>query len=57
MLVGHVRIDLCSADAAMSEHTLHAPNVGAVHKQVGRKAVSHGVRTDMFGNTGDAGVF
>ena len=50
MLVGHMGVHLRGTDVAVPEHGLYAANVGAVHQQIGCKAVSHGVRTDVLGD-------
>ncbi len=51
MLIGDVRIDLGGADTTMAKHRLNTSYIGAVHQQVGGKAMPHRVGTDMFGNT------
>ena len=56
MLVSDVRIYLRCGDTAMPEHTLHAANIRAVHKQVSRKAVAHRVRTDVLGDSSKSRV-
>lgn len=33
-------VDLGGCDVAVAEHRLHAPEVGAVHEQVGCKAMA-----------------
>lgn len=56
MFICHVGIYLCRADIAVSEHRLDTSEIGPVHKQVGGKAVAHGVGADMFGDTGETGI-
>ena len=51
MLVSDMRIYLRCGDTAMPKHTLYAANIRAVHKQVGRKAMAHRVRTDALGDS------
>ena len=57
VLVGDVGVDLCGADVAVAEHALNATQVGAVHQQVGREAVAHGVGADVLGDASEAGIF
>lgn len=51
MLVSDMRIYLRCGDTTMPKHTLYAANIRAVHKQVGRKAMAHRVRTDALGDS------
>lgn len=50
--IGDVRIDLGGGDIAMSEHRLHAADIGAVHEQVGGEAVAQGMGADFLSNPG-----
>ena len=50
-------IDLSGTDVAVPEHRLHASDICPIHKEVSGKTVPHSVRTDMFGDTRQLGVF
>ena len=56
MLIGDMSIDLGCADVAVTEHRLNTTDVGAVHEEVGGKAVSHRVRTDVFCDAGKSSI-
>ena len=56
MLVGNVGVDLGSSYTTVAKHGLDASNIRSVHEEVGGKAVAHGVRTNMLGNTSEPGV-
>lgn len=56
MLVGDVRIDLGGADITVAEHALNTPNIGAVHQQVSRETMPHGVRANVFGDTSTSSI-
>lgn len=51
------RINLCGRQAAVTEHFLHAPDVGAVVEKVSGKAVSELVRRDIHHHCQLPGVF
>ena len=57
MGVGDVGVDLGGGDVGMAEHGLDGAEVGAVHEEVGSKRVAQGVRADVLGDAGKAGVF
>lgn len=57
VFIGDVGVYLCGANTAVSQHALDTTNVGAVHEKISRKAVTHGVWADMFGDAGNTGVF
>lgn len=57
MFIGDMGIYLCSRNVTVAKHTLHASQIGAVHKEISGKTMSHCVRTDMFCDTGEASVF
>ena len=46
----HVGVDLRGGDIGVSEHFLHASQVGAVGKQFRREAMPQGVRRDVAAN-------
>lgn len=52
-----MRINLRGGDICVAEHGLNASDVGAVHQKVGGEAVAHSVRTNMFSDASQAGVF
>src|SRR5208283_2215381 len=52
----HVRVDLGGGDVGVSQHGLHAAQVGAAFQQVGGKAVPDGVRRQMLKNAGLAAM-
>lgn len=52
----HVGIDLGRLDTGVSEHFLHQPQIGASGEQVGSKAVSQAVGTDVGLDPGSGGV-
>ncbi len=54
--VGDVGVDLGGGDVGMAEHGLDGADVGAVHEEVGGKAVAEGVGGDVFGDAGFFGV-
>jgi len=47
---------LCRRDVTVAKHTLNTSKISAIHEQVGREAVPHGVRADVFCDTGKLSV-
>lgn len=45
---GHMEIDFCGQNIAVTQERLNGPQVGAVVQKVGGKAVFEGVRRNMF---------
>lgn len=56
MRVGDVRIDLGGRDVGVAQQPLHTADVGAVHEQISRKAVSQRMGCNVFGNARQLGV-
>lgn len=44
VLVGNVGINLSRGDVGVAQHALDATQIGTIHKQIGREAVTHSVR-------------
>ena len=56
MCISNMGVDLGCRDITMSEQRLYGTQVGAIHQQVCRKTVPQGMRGDMFGDSGGAGI-
>lgn len=54
--IGDVSVDLGGGNVGVTEERLDGTQVGAVHKEVGGKAVTQSMRSDMFGDAGVASV-
>lgn len=54
--VSDVRIDLGRTDVTVAEHALNTAEVGAVHEEIGRVTMAHGMRADVLGDAGKPGV-
>lgn len=52
-----VSVNLGGGYIGMSEHFLHAAQIGAVSEEVRSKGVTQGVRCDLLGDTGLDAVF
>lgn len=49
--VFHMGVDLCGANAGVSEHFLKCPDVSSTSKQMGGEAVAQRVRAHVFGTS------
>ena len=57
MRICDVGVNLGGADVGVAEESLDGANVGAIHEEIGSKGVTESVRTDVFSDASEFGVF